>query len=139
MAVWLRLLTPEEIASAAKASKPKITPYSPPVRLKVKLTEATEPDMDQLASYTRMLVDHTYEVVEVLEGKFKEPTIVVLHWAVLDRKPVPGIPRDIGQVYEVTVETVESHPEVDSELQITGSTDPLAPLYLDVGTPATPL
>ena len=94
--------------------------------------------MDMLASYQRMLVDHTYEVEEVLEGSLDAKTILVLHWAVLERKPVPGIPREVGEVYELTLESLEAHPELESELQMNGSEDLSLGLYMDTSTPANP-
>jgi hypothetical protein len=139
VACFTRTLTAGEIRSLAQASKPTVAPPAQRVRLRAKLTDATEPDMEDLASYTRMLIDHTYEVLEVLEGQFSAKKIVVLHWAVLDRQPVPGMPREVDQTFELTVEPIEQHPEVESELQISGSDDLEAPVYLDVATPTAPV
>ena len=139
VAVYRRACPVKEIQAMASASKPNAVEAAPQIRLKARLLEATEPDMEMLASYQRMLVDHTYEVVKVLEGNYEAQKIVVLHWAVLDRRPVPGIPREIGEECELTLESMESHPELESELQIIEADDLSATIYMDVATPLNPI
>lgn len=107
----------------------------PQIKLRARCVAATEPDESQLASYQRMLVDHTYEVIAVLEGKLEAKKINVLHWAVLDRKRVPGIPRKQGQEFDLTVEAFADHPELGSELQQSESDDFTDPVYLDAVPP----
>ena len=138
VALYRRAASEVDLVAMRKASKASATPPALRIRLRAKLLEATEPDMDMLASYQRMLVDHTYEVQEVLEGSLAASKILVLHWAVLDRKPVPGIPREVGDVYELTLESLEAHPELESELQMNGSEDLSLGLYMDTSTPANP-
>lgn len=139
VAVYLRACPVSEIQAMASASKPSEVEATPKIRLKARLLSATEPDMDMLASYQRMLVDHTYEVVKVLDGKYEAKKIVVLHWAVLDRLPVPGIPKEIGVECELTLESAEAHSELESELQIIESDDLAAAVYFDVATPQNPI
>lgn len=135
VAVFKRALTDREIATHSKVSRPE--PVAPTTRIKVlaKLVEATTPDPTQLGSYKRMLVDHTYEVVKVLEGTLAAPKINVMEWGMLDMKLVPGIPRDLDKEYELTLEPADAHPEITSELQMATSTDLEAPQFLNVSPP----
>ena len=139
VAVYRRACPAPEINAMAAASKPNSVEATPQIRLKARLLQATEPDMAMLASYQRMLVDHIYEVVKVLDGKYEAKKIVVLHWAVLDGLPVPGIPKEIGEECELTVESAEAHPELESELQIIEAEDLAAAVYVDVATPQNPI
>lgn len=139
VAVYGRDCPVSEIQAMASTSKTNSLEATPRIRLKARLLLATEPDMDMLASYQRMLVDHTYEVVQVLDGEYEPKKIVVLHWAVLDRLPVPGIPKEIGEEYELTLESAEAHPELESELQIIESDDLAAAIYVDITTPENPI
>ena len=139
VAFYARACPFSEIQAMASTSKPNPVEATPRIRLKARLLQATEPDMDMLASYQRMLVDHTYEVVQVLDGKCDSKKIVVLHWAVLDRRPVPGIPKELDKECELTLESAEAHPELESELQIIESDDLAAALYFDITTPENPI
>jgi hypothetical protein len=109
---------------------------APRVRLLARVLSATVPDPRRLESYRRMLVDHTYDVVEVLEGRCDAKRIAVLHWGMLDRQPVRGIPRAAGQTTELHLESADDHPELSSELQSTESADASLPLYYDISTPS---
>jgi hypothetical protein len=121
---------------AQDAAVPLTLPVAAPrLRLKARLLEATTPNPAALDTYTRMLVDHTYEVVQVLEGEFKEPRIVVLHWGILDSQVLPGVPREPGEVFELTVEPHAEHPQLEPELTVTSSEDYEATLYFDVDRP----
>jgi hypothetical protein len=85
-----------------------------------------------------MLVDHTYEVTAVLEGALEAKKIAVLHWGVLDRQLVPGVPQPVGSEVELTLEPHADHPELQGELTDLTSDEFGLPLFLDVTTPHTP-
>ncbi len=137
IALYSRTLTAAEGAANLAAAEHTALPPAPRLRFKGRLLEATEPDKAKLASYRRMLVDHVYEVTEVLEGKTDLKQIVVLHWGVLDRELVPGIPREINGTYELLVEPASDHPELDSELTDQESLE--TETFLDVSPPARPV
>jgi hypothetical protein len=106
------------------------------VRLMGRLVEATPlPTPESIDTYRRALVDYTYEVVDVKSGIYRNSRIVVLHWAVLDGKPAPGVPRKIGQTYELLVEPAEHHPQLRSERTESGTSEIDLPLYYDPTTP----
>ena len=106
------------------------------VRLMGRLIEATPlPTPESIDAYRRALVDYTYEVVDVKSGIYRNSRIVVLHWAVLDGKPAPGVPRKVGQTYELLVEPAELHPQLRSERTESGTSEMDLPLYYDPTTP----
>ena len=135
VALYTREFGDQEVATHEKVSFPKPLLPTSTIKLRAKLTAATIPDLTQLASYQRMLVDHTYEVIEVVSGKLDAKQVNVLHWAVLDRAKVPGFPREVGKEYELTIEPADQHPEIASELQQTESDDFEAAVYFDIATP----
>jgi hypothetical protein len=104
-----------------------------PLRLKGRVVEATAPEPDRLELYHRMLVDHTYEVVEIAGGTplAARDRIVVLHWAMLDERPVVGIPKAPGAMVDLLVDPASAHPELESELTITNG-EPALPLYYEL-------
>ena len=117
-------------------SKGRTTP--PRLRLRARVLETTQPDPEALDTYHRMLVDHTYEVTAVLEGALEAKKIAVLHWGVLDRQLVPGVPQPVGSEVELTLEPHADHPELQGELTDLTSDEFGLPLFLDVTTPHTP-
>jgi hypothetical protein len=134
-----KALSAAEMAEvSAKAAEVPIPPQPLRTAVKAKLLSATEPDLDSLGAYTRMIVDHTYEVIESAPGFAAGSKVTVLHWGILDRKPVPGIPRELAQEYLLQLESAEGHLEISSELQIIDSPDLEAALWLDVSRPALP-
>jgi len=113
-------------------------PTDPPqrIRFRGKLVEAAGvPDAASLDTYTRALVDYTYEVEEVLEGDYPDPKIVVWHWALLDRRLASNIPRNIGSVYELTVEPTSARPELAGERRTETTSEGLLEPYYDVAPP----
>ncbi|MGI8603873.1 MAG: hypothetical protein ACR2OZ_12870 [Verrucomicrobiales bacterium] len=118
-----------EVARAAIAGRAEVTP----LRIEARLVAATPPEPERLEVYKRMLVDHTYDVVRSVEGQGPvSKRIVVLHWAILDEKLVTGLPRGAGDKVELLIEPASVHPEIESELTITGQSDFSLPLYYDV-------
>ena len=108
------------------------------LRLRAKLVEATPlPTPGAIDPYPRALVDYTYEVDEIISGRYDKPKIVVLHWAVLDRKPAPGVPRQVGQTYELLLESFADHVQLKSERTESGTSEFDLPLYYDATTPGT--
>jgi len=108
---------------------------APRVRARARVLHATTPDLSSLDTYHRLLVDHTYEVLEILEGTLNAQKIAVLHWAVLDDRPVPGFPRPISLEVELTLERHADRPELQGELTDLESDEFGLPLFLDVTPP----
>jgi hypothetical protein len=129
-AAAVRLLAIEAAKSTAGREWPA------PVTARGRLVSATTPDLEKLDTYRRMLVDHVYEITS---SSSPLPTrLSVLHWAVLDGARVPGLPREEGREYDLTLDAYASRPELVSELTDITSDDYALPLFLDVATPAAP-
>lgn len=109
------------------------------IRVRARLLEATEPDLERLDTYHRMLADHTYEVTSVLEGSCQDKKLLVLHWVALDDRAVPGYPREIGKEYELALESYKDHPELEGELTDLASSEFGLPMYVDAATPPGPV
>jgi hypothetical protein len=108
------------------------------LRLRATLLEATAlPTPDAIEPYARALVDYTYELKELISGRYVHSRIVVLHWAVLDRKPAPGVPRNVGKTYDLLVESKMDHPQLQSERIESTTSETLLPLYYDATTPGS--
>ncbi|MCB1229542.1 MAG: hypothetical protein KDN19_04720 [Verrucomicrobiae bacterium] len=107
----------------------------PTIRLRGKLIEMTgDRPVEALDTYNRGLLGYLYEVEEVLEGDFDGDNIVVMHWTILDRKPLPGFPREIGKTYELLLQPYSDHPELISERQWNDLLDPSEP-WFDISSP----
>ncbi len=137
VAISASAASPEQIA-ASHAHWEKILafrPAIPTVRLRGKLVEMTaERPVEALDTYQRGLLGYLYEVEEVVEGEYSGKTVVVIHWTILDRAPLPGFPREIGKSYDLTLQPYAAHPELVSERQWNDLLDPSEP-WFDVTTP----
>lgn len=123
------------VAADAKAAATAASGRAPltPSHIIARVIKATQPDPERLDVYKRMLVDHTYEVLRTVRGpKVSATRFAVLHWAILDEESVPGIPRQPGAEVELLIEPAERHPEIESELTITGESDFSLPLFYDI-------
>ena len=94
------------------------------------------PTWEAFQPYREGFTTLLYEVEEVLEGNYAGGQILVRHWAMMDQKPVPGWPREIGKSYELEVEEWAAHPELTgSRVMETGIFAPDLIVYYDVATP----
>lgn len=139
VAIYDRTLTTDEIARSAEAMQHRIStlpPAPPRVRLQGKLVELSAmPTPEGIEPYTSSLVEYVYEVEKVLEGEYKEPRVLVKHWALLDLHPVKGLPRVLGKSYELTLEPGADHLHLQGErvMQDTSAFDLQA--WFDVSPP----
>lgn len=129
--------SPEAIAASAASWQKAIAEREaiPTVRVRAKLVEMTESrPVEALDTYLRGLLGYLYEVEEVLEGSLDQKQVMVIHWTILDRKPLSGFPRTIGESYELLLQPYSAHPQLVSERQWNDLFDPSDP-WFDVGTP----
>jgi hypothetical protein len=102
--------------------------------IEAKLLETVPPrSLAAMGSYRRGLVEHSYEVLDVLKGNLEGKKIIAAHWAVMDRKKV-GKARTIGSTYRLRLEPWTQHPQLDSELIETLEADAELPVFLDIGS-----
>jgi hypothetical protein len=90
------------------------------------------PPPGSIAPYRHALVVSTYEIVNLIEGNQPDRRINVAHWAIRDARILDESRRSEGQVYRLTVERYDAHPELEGERLIQGNV-PDGPLYYDVG------
>jgi hypothetical protein len=139
VALYDRAMAAEEVSQNASAMEHRIAALPPPpprLRLRGKLVELSAmPTPEAIEPYTSSLVEYVYEVENVLKGKYKEPRVLVKHWALLDLHPVEGLPRKLGQSYDLTWEPGADHLHLQGErvMQDTSAFD-LQP-WFDVSPP----
>ncbi len=129
--VYNRTMTAEEIVRDSSVIKKIIKERKQADRLKVRavLLETTEiPTPDSLGAYRRALVVNSYQVNQVLEGKYEEKRIVVAEWAVLDRKIVKKYP-ETPEVETLLLEKFDDHPELEGERQMMDIFEPDLDMY----------
>lgn len=117
IAVFPRALTAEEAASEAAAMGALQAGRKPATAIRFRGTlvrQAKTAGLDEIRPYTRSMTVAKYKVDEVLAGEWKEPTIAVLHWTIMDSKRLPIADRKPGTAVELTVESLADHPQLES-------------------------
>lgn len=116
VAVYARVLTPQDVAKQAAAMKAELDVCQPIKPLKFNGTlvrQAQTSELKDILPYTRSLTMAEYRVDKVLDGEWKQPTILVLHWAILDSVRLPLAERRPGEKVELSVEPLEGHPQLE--------------------------
>jgi hypothetical protein len=117
VAVFSRALTGSDAAKEAAAIKALQAGRKPAVSVRFRGTlarQAKTAALDQIRPYTRSLTAAEYKVEQVLSGEWKEPTITVLHWMIMDGKRLPIADRQPGTAVALTVDRLEDHPQLES-------------------------
>lgn len=129
--------TPEQVTASQAHWEKTLAERKPipTVKVRAKLLEMTEArPPEALDTYTRGLLGYRYEIEEVIEGELDAESVMVIHWTILDRTPLPGFPREIGKSYELVLQPVSAHPELVSERQWNDLFDPAEP-WFDITSP----
>lgn len=95
----------------------------------------TVPSPQAIAPYRHALVVNAYEVTTVIDGAYRERTLLVAQWAIRDGRVLPSASRTVGRVVRLTVERFDAHPELEGERLIMDDDLPALPLFYDVSTP----
>jgi hypothetical protein len=139
VALYDRVFTAEEAGRSGELMQQRIAklpPAPPRVRLMGKLVEVSAmPTAEAIDPYTSAMVEYVYEVEKVLEGEFKEPRVLVKHWAMLDLHPVKGLPREPGKSYELVLESASDHKHLEGERVMQDTTAFDLPAWFDVAPP----
>jgi hypothetical protein len=117
IAIFSKALTAIEIQTETKTYSSWISTRkrSGSVRFRGTLIkQAKTSSLDQMGEYTRSLTAAEYKIDEIISGDWKEPTIFVLHWAVIDRKHLPITTRKLGTKVILTVARCCDNPQLDS-------------------------
>ena len=79
------------------------------------LTRVTPIDFGWATKYDRVLVEYVYTPRKVIKGSLEDGPIIVAHWAVYKKKPVPEFRVfEKGQSYRLELESWYWHPELKS-------------------------
>lgn len=117
IAVFAKALTADEAKVEATTSHGLIAGRKPARTLHFRgtlLKQANTSDVVQIRPYTRSLTAVEYKIDKLIAGEWKEPTITVYHWMILDGKRLPIADRLPGAVVEMSVENLDDHPQLES-------------------------
>jgi len=117
IAVFPRVLTAAEATCEAAASRALQAVRKPATTVCFKGTlarQAKTASLKDIAPYTRSMTVAEYKVEKVLAGEWKQPTISVMHWMIMDSKRLPIADRKPGTAVELKVERLEDHPQLES-------------------------
>lgn len=117
IAIFPRALTAEEAAAEAVAVRALQAGRKPATTIRFRgtlLRQARTSQLAEILPYTRSMTAAEYKVEKVLAGKWKQPTIMVLHWMIMDAKRLPIADRKPGVEVELSVEPLGEHPELES-------------------------
>lgn len=117
IAVFPRALTAKEAAGEAAAMKALQADRKPATSIRFRGTlvrQAKTSALEQIRPYTRSMTVAEYKVDQVLAGEWKQPTIMVLHWMIMESKRLPLADRKPGTTVELKVEPLAEHPQLES-------------------------
>lgn len=117
IAIFPRALTAEQAAEEAAAIRALTADRKPATAIRFQGTlvrQAKTADLKAIQPYTRSMTLAEYKVDKVLAGEWKEPTIKVLQWMIMDSKRLPLADRKPGAKVELTVEPIEEHPQLET-------------------------
>lgn len=92
----------------------------------------TVPAPESIAPYRHALVVNRYEVMHVIEGQPPNRQLAVAQWAIRDARVLDAARKTVGQVFRLTLERYDAHPELEGERLIQGSADGDLPLYYEI-------
>lgn len=121
IAIFDHSLTAEEAARHYELFARRLADRNPAERLRIraKCLETTPiPDPRTIVPYRRALVVNRYQVEKVLQGGFGGEEILVAQWGILDKAVVSEAKIRVGQSIELTLESLDDHPELKHERQI---------------------
>lgn len=117
IAIFAKALTADEAAGEAASAMALQAGRKPANTIRFKGTlvrQAKTSGLEEIRPYTRSLTAVEYKVEKVLSGEWKEPTITVLHWMIMDRKRLPIADRKPGVEVELSVEPLADQPQLES-------------------------
>lgn len=118
---------------AGGAPRPGDRPDPKRATIRATLRKASElPTPRSIAPYKQALTFNVYSVDKVMAGACAPKEVLVGHWAIRDSKPLPDARREEGQVYEMTIEPLESHPQLRQMPAPERSGDPNLPVFYEV-------
>ncbi len=136
--VFARKLTADEIqANASVLASLPVPTLSTTLKLRGKLLQSSSPPAPGSGgAHGGALIESLYEITKVIEGEASAKQILVRHWAVMDGKPVRGLPRKTGLEYDLLVQPFSDHPQFKSIPCPALDPKPALEPWLDITTPS---
>lgn len=117
------------------AAKFKVSPKNS-IKLKGLLVEkSAAPKIRQIGPYRRAIVYNCYKLDEVSRKIIGSSHCAVAHWCILDNQYVSGVPKKVGQNYELLVEPFLDNPQIKGERQFNDLSRFDLKLFYDVSVP----
>ena len=92
------------------------------------------PTPESIAPYRAGLLVNTYSIERVVEGSYDEARIIAAHWVIRDGEMLQNAERGEGQVYRMTLDLYDDHPELEGQRLVMDSDDFSLDLYYDIGS-----
>ena len=138
IALYNRPLGPELVMAKSTLRTRDMDGRLPPDQVSVRgrlIATTAPPHPDDIAPYRRALISHEYEVLEVLQGVYEEPSILVASWAILDAQVLEHAERTPGEERELLLERFDDRPELEGERLAMDTDNLLLDLYFEPGVP----
>ena len=106
------------------------------IELKGLLVEkSAAPKIRQIGPYRRAMVYNCYKLDELSRKIIGSSYCAVAHWCILDNQYVSGVPKKVGQNYELLVEPFSDNPQIKRERQFNDLSRFDLKLFYDVSVP----
>lgn len=136
IAIYNRFMELDEARENYALYSTKLTKRKPIEQLIIdaRLLEITPaPTPESIAPYRRALATYTYNVEKVISGNCDDKKIMVAHWVIMDGKIISRSQNKKGEIYQLTLESFDKHPQLQGERLIMDSDDIALALFYDVG------
>jgi hypothetical protein len=120
---------------AEAGSGPASPPATGPVVVEARVTSTVAvPTPREIAPYRNGLLVLEYAVLDVIEGRYDETTLLAAHWIIRDAMLLDTATRPAGTVVRMRLDPYASHPELEGERLVMDSDRYDLPLFYDPGT-----
>ncbi|MCH2254580.1 MAG: hypothetical protein MK365_15665, partial [Vicinamibacterales bacterium] len=92
------------------------------------------PTPRDIAPYRNGLLVLEYEVLDVVDGRYDETTLLAAHWIIRNATLLDTAARPGGSVVRMTLEPYAAHPELEGERLVMDSDRFDLPLFYDLGS-----
>ena len=95
---------------------------------------ATIPTLEAIAPYRSALLALEYEILDIDQGTYSEPTIMAAHWIIRDGEVLETAERPAGSRVRLVLEPYDDHPELEGRRLLMDSDRYDLALYYDAGS-----
>ena len=126
--------TRREAAAAAGRTLDRTLSASPIVVDARVTADVPIPTPRDIAPYRNGLLVLEYEVLDVVDGRYDETTLLAAHWIIRNATLLDTAARPGGSVVRMTLEPYAAHPELEGERLVMDSDRFDLPLFYDLGS-----